>query len=79
MKHSKDDLDGQKGIAPRPGMFEHHDAECVMVSKGEHSYVDSYGSPHRKWWCETHNQWAYETPTDVTWTWQDGTVTDMKL
>jgi hypothetical protein len=58
-----------KGVAPRHGFHEWHDAECEMEVW---PMVSSLSVPKRMFWCRTHGQWCYESVTTVVYRFEDG-------
>lgn len=59
--------EAKTGIAPRHGFYPWHNEKCLMTL-----YDDRL--TERAFWCATHGQWAYETPTFASVTFEDGTV-----
>ena len=60
----------------KPGFFDWHDDKCQLEFRYEKV---SMTQSIRAYWCETHNQWCYERPTKLTYTWDDGTTSDVAL
>ena len=53
----------------KPGMMEWHTSECDMTFK----HTDKRNGD-KVYWCNTHNQWAYESPIKIEFIYADGTT-----
>lgn len=68
-----EDAKPRRGVAPRPGFFPWHDAECNMEPRYEKVTMTEQ---LRAFWCRSHGQWCYERPVGVTWHWADGSKSE---
>lgn len=56
----------------KPGMMPHHSETCDMDLRADARVSIDGPKPIRRYWCHTHNQWAYEFPTVVVYVFADG-------